>query len=540
MQRWPRLLALSLAVAPSAWSASAQADCVTSRADLLAAQGNSVEVCGNITLRSTDRIRKSLHFVGREASHSVVECNGATLDEGDASRDMIEVRSRLSAGSWSRPVGVTLRDCTIKGSVRIYGMGKNGEAPHVVNSSYSADHVQKVRAAAPLRTTFERVVIEGSGRIPLYFSPGVSRSRFIAGEITGDTNSVAVYFGAESHANVIRDSYIHAQPRSRELIAIDASDHNKLINNRFASLNHGGIYLYRNCGEAPKEPANARGGVRHTTPSHNHIINNSFFYNKYNGEKPAVFLGSRNGNRNYCHKDSEGSHGSAISDLDYAQHNVVAMNQIFKFAPDKMIRTGRNDTDAPNFIFENETVTQRIARTAGCFEDDAFGSPWREHGEELDVVKGDASSPWCLTMRCEDGEYRWSGMCEVTNSNWTCRASGSNAGCEGDISCPSGTRIVGAVAACNLEWGTVSTAQLESLPVGEVKVLRASDRESDGLCRIGGSTLRSGTADVLALRPALRNEGRAPATHSRTTRVQCREKDNNGGDCHLRARLYCQ
>ena len=75
------------------------------------------------------------------------------------------------------------------------------------------------------------------------------------------------------------------------MLAVDASDYNKIIDNRFSALSNGGIYLYRNCGQD--------GIVRQTTPSHNTIVNNIFYYNKYNPfppfANPSVFMGARNG-----------------------------------------------------------------------------------------------------------------------------------------------------------------------------------------------------------------------------------------------------
>ncbi len=68
-------------------------------------------------------------------------------------------------------------------------------------------------------------------------------------------------------------------------MAVDGSSWNTINNNRFASLRNGGIYLYRNCGE--------KGTIRITPPEHNTITNNSFYYKKYTGHKPAIYLGSR-------------------------------------------------------------------------------------------------------------------------------------------------------------------------------------------------------------------------------------------------------
>ncbi|MCH5373714.1 MAG: right-handed parallel beta-helix repeat-containing protein, partial [Planctomycetes bacterium] len=507
------------------------AACVENRAQLLKATDRAVKVCGDIVLQRSDQIDTDLIYEGSAASGARLECNGATLGNGEDVFNLFVRSRKLPDGTWERPVGVTIEGCNIKGAVRIYGMGRTGEAPDVVASSYHSDHVARVRAAAPTWTTFRDVTITGMGPIPLYLSPGVSFTRFTGGEIDGRTDSVNIYIGAESYFNIVRDSDIHAQTSKRELIAIDASSHNKLINNDFSALNHGGIFLYRNCGEG--------GGIRHTTPSHNQIINNSFYYRRYgdssyyyrqntsnplafrkvSGLKPAVYLGSRNGNRRYCDEDRDGDYGSAISDRDYAQYNVVAMNQIYKFSPDWMIWNGSNSTDVPNFIFANETVTGIADRPAGCFDPAAFGSPWRADGQTLDVVSGTRGSPRCLRLRCYDGELWAQGNCRMTPSEWECRATGSNDGCAGPISCPSGKTIIGAVGACNLEYGSVSEAAFNDVPIGWVDVVRASDHVSDGRCTVGSTRLSWGSERILAQTPWTRNALAPPTASTRSTAV---------------------
>lgn len=107
-------------------------------------------------------------------------------------------------------------------------------------------------------------------------------------------------------------------------MAIDGSAHNTVRHNRFSALSHGGLFLYRNCGEG--------GTVRHQTPSHNTISDNTF-YRYYHGGLPAVWLGARNGNRNYCEADAGYPFGSSISNLDGAQHNRIATTVFINSAP---------------------------------------------------------------------------------------------------------------------------------------------------------------------------------------------------------------
>jgi hypothetical protein len=149
----------------------------------------------------------------------------------------------------------------------------------------------------------------------------------------------------------------------REQIAVDGSAYNKIVANSFGTLSNGGIYLYRNCGE--------RGVVRHQAPQYNQIINNIFYYNKYNGFNPAVWLGSRNTitdignflNINYCDDDNGYDFGSSKDNEDFARYNVIAENQIYKRSVSEMIR----QTYSPNYYYYNETVSSAIKHKSGCY-----------------------------------------------------------------------------------------------------------------------------------------------------------------------------
>ena len=155
----------------------------------------------------------------------------------------------------------------------------------------------------------------------------------------GKSEKVGIYFDAESAYNTIENNYIHVKTeedgwgvlpavtdRGWPQIALDGSSWNTFINNRFSNLNNGGIYFYRNCGEG--------GTIRHTPPEHNTIKNNSFYYNKYKGGKPAIYLGSRDygfkeSTFGHCDADDGRPYGSSSSDKDYARHNTILQNQFY-------------------------------------------------------------------------------------------------------------------------------------------------------------------------------------------------------------------
>jgi hypothetical protein len=503
-----------------------------------------VKVRCDLTLASTDRITKRLILEGPSSSNLTIDCNGALLDGGSGTinenRDMIEVRSRKTTDAngnpiWEPVADVRIAQCNINGAVRIWGMGKNGEATDVRTSSRLSGHVARVRAAAPRRITFEQMTITALGRTPFYISPGVQYVTLQDSEVTGESTSVGVYLDTESMGNEIRNNYLHVTNRQeyigglyvrkREELAIDNSTYNKIINNYISSLEGGGIYLYRNCGEG--------GTVRHGTPSHNQIINNTFYYNVYGGDNPSIHVGSRGDDywRIYCDDDEGFPWGSSVDNRSFARYNVVMQNQIFKRSVSDMIKQG-DSSNSPNYIQYNQTVTAEIDRRAGCYVANGYKN-FILDGERIDVFKTSGGVPVCSSLgyECNDGElepYTTSG-CTVERTVFDCQVSGNNAGCSRTASCPAGRRIVAAVGACNLEAsGSVTDTLLGGVDVGFLSVLRASDDVSSGRCWIGSTSIRSGSTQI------------ATPFGASSTSVGCDEHDENGGDCHIRGALYCR
>ena len=542
-------------------------------------------------------ITKKLIFEGAKANRVTLDCQKATLGDG-ADKDMIEVRSRKykdkpkddlnyekEPWKWERPQNVTIKNCNIIGSVRVWGMATNGEGnpkeyldkeiciPMTVpqrcqklekpnsnelkKSSRTPGHAGRVQANAPKNIVFDNVTITGVGRNPFYLSPGVTYTTLINSTMNGKSDKVAIYLDAESAYNTIKNNSINVvtakdkwekvpgmTSRGWPLIAIDGSAGNKIMNNKFSSLNHGGIYLYRNCGEG--------GIIRHTTPSHNEIINNIFYYNKYNGSKPAIYFGSRDYGRlqrlGHCNDDDGKPFGSSASEKDYARHNVVMHNQFYKrkilvqsgqpfptvreAQISDLVKTKNPKVNAPNFIEHNQMVTPQTVvekRRAGCYLPDASPN-FLLDGRSLDTLK-DSGNKACLTQSsCTDGELSRSNAsdCRVNKVDFSCQVSGNNKGCQKVVACPSGKKIVGAKAACNLEFGTVSSNALRPILINLIKVIKASDKVSAGSCHVGGNKLQSGQKEITINKS------------SPSVAIGCKEHDENGGDCHIKGTLYCR
>ena len=515
---------------------------------------NEILVKCNFRLQPGEVILKRLVVQGE--TDITIDCNGAILNGGRGTpndgKDMIEVRSallvrekvaigRLLRGKpveeiWKRPSDITIRDCNIIGSVRIKGMGNNGEAYFVrLSSRLDRNHIARARAAAPTRITLENLTINATGRTPLYIAPGVTRVTLTGSELKGNGTKTAIYFDAESAYNTIKDNYIHVKIFDEDpwfdtynllgpQISVDTSSHNKIINNRFAALEGGGIFTFRNCG--------LKGTVRHGSSSYNHIINNVFYYNKYVGLSPAIHIGSRGDwlrKLKYCGDDGGYPWGSSASNNDHSKNNIVMQNQIYKRPVELMIRQG-DSSNRPNLIAYNETVTDAKERPAGCYLAKGL-TDFLKHGESSDLAYNSNGIPRCTgkLYTCNDGRLSWVPVknCRVQRMGFECKIVGSNIGCRKQLSCLGDRSTVAARAACNLEGGMVSQVRLQAVPGNMIKVVRPSDDRSDGKCWVANTSVRNGMAKIVG------------ATDRRTVEIGCSERDSNGGDCHIRGDLYC-
>lgn len=210
----------------------------------------------------------------------------------------------------------TIRNCVVNGGIIIKGKYRSHDL--LVERSRRHDYVDWIRKQSPSHIVIEDTKIVADGRIPLYIFNGSWDVKIRNVTITGPSNSVMIYLDSETSRITIKDSYIDGSQASREVIAVDASDHNLIENNVIVMSDDGGIFLYRNCGE--------EGLIRHTTPSYNQIINNKF----KNGSirKSAIFVGSREGDRCYCDDDKGYNIGSSQSDLDHSRLNLVQGNSL--------------------------------------------------------------------------------------------------------------------------------------------------------------------------------------------------------------------
>jgi len=316
------LAALLLGAAPDAWALPAAHPCTAAELrDLTAEAETPYRLTCRAVLTPGQTIHRPLLIEGAEASGGGLDCNGGAVGRAGVAtttrRPTIAIWSRrVSASHWSRPTDIRIENCVIHGAVRVWGMGADGRYDDLRASSRTADHVATAQGAAPTHIALERVTIVGTGSIPLYVGPGVTRLSLTNSTLTGRSDATALYLDAESAANRIENNTI-AVATQREAVAVDGSARNRITGNRFMLGGRGGVFLYRNCGE--------RGVIRHQTPSDNQITDN-VFSGAARLRPQLVVVGSREGRRAYCGADHGYPWGSSADDGDGATNNVVARN----------------------------------------------------------------------------------------------------------------------------------------------------------------------------------------------------------------------
>lgn len=328
-------------------SSDARADaCPASVMDALRAPAGKdakpVDIRCDVTLNKNDRITQRITFSGSRASGVVFDCNGAMIDGSGTKARTVLIQSRKGGdGKWSVPTDITIRNCQIKGDLRIQGLGNNGQAKEVKASSNKDGHTQRAQAAAPTGILLDNLAFSGSVGVPLYLAPGVTRVTLQNSRFTGKASSTVVYLDAESAGNVITGNTFAARPEWREVIAVDGSARNRIENNTFVNPLSGGVYLYRNCGEG--------GTFRHQSPQGNVISGNTFKYD-VPVARPAVWIGSRQGLsmfNSYCLVQPKMLLGG-LDHNDGANNNTVVDNRLPGGNPNLIVDEGSRNRVSNN------------------------------------------------------------------------------------------------------------------------------------------------------------------------------------------------
>ncbi len=261
---------------------------------------------------------------GKTWDNQVVDGAGKILTGNDS----LLVRSiQDKSGKWVRPNNILIKNFVVRGSVRIVGLGLNGEAENVRISSRNTNHTTFCQESAPTKIKFENIHIEANKRIPFYVAPGCTEIILQNSVLEGSSEATSIYLCCESSHNIIKNNIINTSTK-REAIAIDGSAYNVITNNEFNYLKYGGIYLYRNSGEG--------GTIRHQSPIYNLIADNYFnipdsiLFKLRMLIYPTIWVGSRSGIIKHFvpfKNDDKGySFGSSINNSDLAKNNSILNN----------------------------------------------------------------------------------------------------------------------------------------------------------------------------------------------------------------------
>ncbi|MBN2718070.1 MAG: choice-of-anchor A family protein [Deltaproteobacteria bacterium] len=318
---------------------------------------------------------------------------------------------------------VRISNCWVEGMVRVYGKGSNGS---VLYDAARRNIDPFIAPREALRTKLDNLHITNRRGIDtqlMYLGPGARYTVLQNSELDGDNASWdyddhdfesarTIYLGAETSHTLIRNNYIHYDTGGafdgRDQISIDTSSHNIIVGNKFSSLTHGAIRVFRNSGEKPS--GRDHGLVRRRAPAYNHIINNQFYY-KYEDNHDThttIIVGFREGSIEEHNDEDNGlSFGSSVYDGDLAHDNVVAWNRFDEFTLSQAIEFSSRS-------FNNHDIENRSSKTgwddyrpSPCYVPNAFADLEDEMLLDGDVLRYviNAGTVSCLDtpVQCVDG-----------------------------------------------------------------------------------------------------------------------------------------
>ena len=147
-------------------------------------------------------VTRRIIIEGAESSGASLDCGGGSIgrpgQRTTTAAPTVAVWSRREEADWSRPSDVMFSHCVVHGAIRLWGMGARGRIDDLRTSSRTTGHTEAAQAAAPTRIALNDVAFLGTGSIPLYVGPGVTRVSVEGGRFAGRSESTAVYLDAES------------------------------------------------------------------------------------------------------------------------------------------------------------------------------------------------------------------------------------------------------------------------------------------------------------------------------------------------------
>lgn len=366
----------------------------------------------------------------------------------------------------------------------------------------------------------------------------------------------------------------------REAVAVDASANNVFRNNIIYRAKTGGFHLYKNCWEHfdahlkdPKRQAQYPRRQR----SDNNMIRDNIFVGGQSGEigvslahrawKEYFFINPvsepmRCGDTTYKKPTPVTGGKEKRTYQDFARGNVVQENTFFNMETPISILDDGNEVK--NNVFRGSKSLMMVA--VGHSKDPEYrGRGLRDikitnnlslltkvDSKKLIVAKGSPAvsssgnthkapssisvpkptpTPKPTPVPTPKPTPTPTPAPQASIVKFSCAKEGSNDGCTKTVNCPAGKKVHAVRAACDLEAGKVTDAQVTGTSWNQLKIVKASDNVTDGTCSV---SMAGKTA-------ALSSGTRAINIYSATSiGIFCREKDGNGGDCEIRGELRCE
>lgn len=103
---------------------------------ILNSSDDSIKINCSLKLKNSDVIHKKIFLSGSDSSDIYFDCQGAKIRP--ATDGAVEIKSiLLSNNTYDRPKNIVFHRCHFEGSVRTMGMGRNGQAIELRDSSRS-------------------------------------------------------------------------------------------------------------------------------------------------------------------------------------------------------------------------------------------------------------------------------------------------------------------------------------------------------------------------------------------------------------------
>jgi len=486
------LVVLNLIASGAVYSADCSSEKLEELVSISKQKSSKVILNCSIKLDPSMVVDREVRFLGAEGSNSTLDCQGALLKRGIrvSSKRVVMEDGKIK---WVRPENITIKNCNIKEGIRVSGIKDIGviNHPEMIASSRLPGHTIRAQAAAPMNIKVENSVIEASGGVPIYIDGGTVGFSLINSTVNGFSNIDGVYLDAESSSHVFSGNTFNLDV-GRVIIAIDGSAKNKIVNNKFTGKRYAGIWVFRNCGE--------KGLVRHQTPYGNLISSNTFLPAAGQVD-PDIWIGSRNktfDEESFCWQDKNLEHIENISDL---------FGLSFKQLPIK---------------------TQKLILSAKNYEAGSSKNNL-DMAKNNEVINNVTSLP--IKVTSPDNIIRDNEAPKIIRGPYykECNAEGDNEGCFAKFSCPKGMRVHKVKAACNLETTFISKMALYEMGKDDkIKIVRSSLTLEGSLCKINEVSLNKGEASLSSL------------IGQDILRLSCQETEKNGGDCAVKAEIYCE